>query len=79
MNHGTGVFKGWYDNGILAHETTIVGGLPTGRQKCWDEKGDLVAEAYWIDGKRVSRKKYFERCKVEPWLPQYAETRSRTS
>jgi antitoxin component YwqK of YwqJK toxin-antitoxin module len=70
MDHGTGIFKRWYDNGVLAHETTTLKGLPTGRQKCWDENGELVTEAYWIRGKRVSRKKYLKACETDSELPK---------
>lgn len=79
MDHGTGVFKRWYPNGVLAHETTTVKGLPTGLQKCWDESGDFVVEAYWIRGKKVSRKKYFEASKTDPELPQYPEGKPASS
>jgi antitoxin component YwqK of YwqJK toxin-antitoxin module len=50
--------------------------LPTGRQKCWDENGDFVVEAYWIKGKKVSRKRYLEACKTDSELPQYPEPKS---
>ena len=66
--------KQWYDNGCLSSEVSVVKGLITGRQKTWYEDGEPVPDAYWIRGKRVSRKKYFEACKTDSELPQYPET-----
>jgi len=71
MVQGTGVVKLWYDNGVVSSEISMVRGLPTGRQRAWDETGAKVAEVYWIKGKRVSRKKYSEARKTDAGLPEY--------
>ncbi|EEF60256.1 hypothetical protein Cflav_PD2952 [Pedosphaera parvula Ellin514] len=76
MEHGVGVHRDWYDNGILSQELDAYKGLPNGRQKCWDENGEFPLETYYIMGKKVSRKKYLEACKTDPKLPQYPEEKS---
>jgi antitoxin component YwqK of YwqJK toxin-antitoxin module len=63
MEHGVGTFKSWYDNGVLSQEIEMRAGEPNGRQRSWDENGEFVGEAYWIKGKKLSRKKYIEASK----------------
>lgn len=79
LEHGTGLGKVWYDNGDLHSEVFLLKGLPTGRQKAWYEDGVSVPDTYWIRGKKVSRKKYFEACKIDSELPRYPETKSPVS
>jgi antitoxin component YwqK of YwqJK toxin-antitoxin module len=76
MDQGVGVYKAWYENGTLSQELDAYKGLPHGRQKCWDENGDFVAEAYYVMGKKVSKRKYLEACRTAPNLPQYSKEES---
>lgn len=73
MEHGTGVAKAWHDNGMLHTEVAMAKGLLNGRQKSWDEEGEPAGTLYWIRGKKVSRKKYFEATVADPALPQYPD------
>ncbi len=71
LDRGTGIAKNWHDNGVQSSEVPLLKGVPTGRQKTWYEDGEPVADAYWIRGKQISRKKYLEACQSDPDLPKY--------
>ena len=71
MEYGTGVVKDWDNNGHIISEISFVRGILSGRQRSWDETGEPGATLYWIRGKRVSSKKYFEECKSDAELPKY--------
>jgi antitoxin component YwqK of YwqJK toxin-antitoxin module len=77
LDHGTGLAKKWHDNGIPWLEVPFVNGLPTGRQHTWYEDGEPAPDIYWIKGKKVSRKKYHEACKMDSELPYYPESKSK--
>lgn len=73
LAQGNGIIKTWHANGVLWGEVTVMKGMPTGLQKTWYEDGVRLPDTYWLRGKRVSRKKYFEACAVDSGLPQYPE------
>ena len=69
MEHGTGMVTIWRADGTISSEGTMLKGEPTGRMRCW-ENGELIVEGYWLNGRKVSRKKYLEACKADPSLPK---------
>jgi hypothetical protein len=76
MKKGTGVLRIWTLNRDsewrLTGETSMVGGRMTGRQRCYlDAEGKEGIELYWINGKKVSKKRYLEACAKDPKLPRY--------
>ena len=73
MDHGSGIAKMWYANGVQSGELPVSKGLLNGCQKTWYEDGKSVPDNYFIRGKKVSRKKYFEVCMTDPELPRYPE------
>ena len=73
MDHGSGIVKMWHANGVQTGEIPLLKGLPNGCQKTWYEDGKAVPDNYFIRGKKVSRKKYFEVCKTDLELPRYPE------
>ena len=75
MHDGTGVQKDWHSDGSLKAEISWVNGQWTGRLRSYFEGGELAAETYWIQGKQVSKKKYFEAAAKDPGLPQYDDKR----
>jgi len=69
IKRGTGVLRqltpfGWSD-------TTFLDGRWTGRQRVYRDEGAVVGESYWLEDKKVSKKRYFEACKKDPRLPNY--------
>jgi hypothetical protein len=43
----------------------------TGRQIVYFEDGELAGTTYWLENKRVSKKRYIEACEEDPRLPRY--------
>lgn len=73
IRNGNGVVRQWYDNGQLMSETPMVCGLFTGRGRIWWADGEIMSDDYWIRGRQVSRKRYFEACQSDPSLSNYAD------
>lgn len=78
MPHG--IWREWYANGQLKSELPFIDGALVGRQIVYADDGEVLAEAYWVNNCRISRKKYEEARKSDPSLPEYAaRTTSKTS
>ncbi len=71
LNNGTGVCRKWHQNGQLESELAFVDGAVSGRQVVMAEDGEKLAEQYWLDSRKVSRKKYEEACLQNPDLQRY--------
>lgn len=71
MIAGTGVYRIWYGNGQLMNEMPSSNGRITGRERTFLEDGTLVKEQYWLDNKKISKKRYREACSQDPNLPTY--------
>ncbi len=70
-NRESGFARSWYANGILESEMNLKNGAPHGRQRVWDEGGELVTQQFYILGRRVSKKRYFAACEKDSSLPRY--------
>jgi hypothetical protein len=77
MIKGTGVFRTWHPNGVISYETTLIEGVTTGRERVFWDTGELVCEEFYIDNKKVSKKKYQAACEQRPELPRYEDTSAR--
>lgn len=73
IKSGTGIIKTWYLNGQPMSETSMLRGKWTGRHRGWFENGDLIGDQYYIDDRRVSKKKYLAACRENPHLPNYED------
>jgi len=73
MRDGTGIQRIWYPNGPLKVEMSVVNGQFCGRQRTYFEDGEFCAEAYWLKGRQVSKKKYLEACAKDTALPRYED------
>lgn len=71
IRKGTGVYRTWYPNGLLMGETSLIDGKWTGRQRAYFEDGQLVAESFYLENEKVSRRRYLQACKADPRLPRY--------
>jgi antitoxin component YwqK of YwqJK toxin-antitoxin module len=58
MENGTGVQKIWYETGPLMGEVPFVNGVLHGEQRCFDESGELITSDFWLEGKKVSKRRY---------------------
>jgi len=76
FDHGTGVSKSWYENDQLESETYCVRGKDCGRSRMWGEDGTLMSVNYYLNGSKVTKKKYLEACKKDPSLPRYNDDES---
>jgi len=76
IKDGTGVQLQWYPDGTLMSEMPWLHGNVTGRFRAYYEDGELAGDIYWLDDKKVSRKRYMEACKRNPELPRYEPERS---
>jgi antitoxin component YwqK of YwqJK toxin-antitoxin module len=74
LNHGTGVLRTLAPEQGIDGEITYVNGKLTGRQISYCA-GELMGVSYWLDDKKVSRKRYLEACKENPALPRYEDDR----
>jgi hypothetical protein len=80
MEKGTGVLRLWTldrnSHWSLSGETTMVDGQMTGRHIVYfDEECKTGIATYWIEDKKLSKKRYLEACQKDPKLPRY-ETES---
>lgn len=73
IKDGNGLQMLWAENGQLIGEIPLLDGKMTGRQRAWFEDGDLAGAQYWIEGRKVSKRKYLESCRENPRLPRYDE------
>jgi hypothetical protein len=76
MKMGTGVLRIWTlardSQWRLIGETPMINGRMTGRQRCYaDAQAKEGFEFYWINGKKVSKKRYLEASAKDPKLPRY--------
>lgn len=74
LRKGTGVLRTLYPEQGTDGEMTYVDGKLTGRQLAFCG-GELMAITYWLDDKKVSRKRYVEACKTNKSLPHYEDDR----
>jgi hypothetical protein len=70
MQHGTGVFMRWDEDGQLLEEISRVSGEDTGRTRAW-MFGEPIHTAYLIRGEPVSKLEYARASNRAPRLPQY--------
>jgi len=76
MKKGTGVSHIWAlsrdSQWELIGETSMIDGRMTGRQLCYaDAQAKEGFELYWINDKKVSKKRYLEACAKDLKLPRY--------
>lgn len=72
MNMGTGTSWHWFPNGQLQFEISLISESFTGRQRRWDEDGNLIEETYFLQNRRVSKEEYDRACRSDSSLPTYA-------
>lgn len=65
---GTGVFLRWAERGQLLSQVCYVRGVLHGPLRVWGVGGELAAEEFYIQGKRVSKKKYLAAAESDPLL-----------
>jgi hypothetical protein len=58
---------------MLADESDLVDDKLCGRMRCWDETGDLIVTSFFINDKKISKKRYIQAMLQDPSLPQYPE------
>lgn len=68
---GTGVLRTWHADQGFFGEISFVDGKMTGRQHCYFQLGESGAQQYWLENKRVSRKRYLKACEKNSKLPRY--------
>jgi hypothetical protein len=56
--NGTGIQRGWHDNGKLQIEVSTVGGDFCGRNRIWLRDGTLLTERFYLHGLAVSAETY---------------------
>lgn len=67
---GTGTHRSFHANGTLAGVSFTKNGIPHGYLRCWDEGGELSAEVFYVNGRKVSRKRYEQARKDDESLPE---------
>lgn len=70
VNMGTGVYKQWYPNGTLKLQVFELNDNFHGPFYMWLPDGTIDFISFYIDGKKVTKKKYIEACKENPDLPE---------
>lgn len=76
MHNGTGIYRMWHPNGQLMIEFPSVDGLRHGREIIFDFDGNFLGTTYWINDRKVSKKKYQEACVKDPTLPRYDDDKT---
>jgi hypothetical protein len=74
INNGTGVLHYWISEQEMRGEGSYVDGKLTGRWVSY-LGGELGRIQYWLENKKVSRKRYDEACKHNPKFPRYGDDR----
>lgn len=72
MAHGTGIQRGWFDNGKLQIEISTVRGEFCGRNRIWLRDGTLISEHFYLRGRVVSAQTYREAAVEDKILPKFA-------
>jgi hypothetical protein len=73
ITKGTGVLRQWHPNLNGYGELPFVGGKMTGRQRTLFDDGEISGEVYWLEDRKVSKKRYLEACRKNPTLPRYED------
>jgi hypothetical protein len=68
---GTGVSKHWFPNGQLELEISVVDEAFTGRQRQWNEDGNLIEENFFLNNRRVTKDDYAHASRLDASLPSY--------
>jgi hypothetical protein len=68
---GTGIQRGWHDNGKLQVEVSTVGGDFCGRIRMWLRDGTLLSERFYLHGVLVSAEKYRKATAKRKMLPRF--------
>jgi len=74
LRGGTGILRYWIPEQEMSGESSYVEGKRTGRQIGYIS-GQLLNVSYWLENKRVSRKRYDDACKKNPKLPRFRDDR----
>ncbi len=75
IRNGSGVWRiweldarsRWYRN----IECRTINNMKIGRQLEYSDHGTTAIETYWINDKKISKKRYFKACEHDPNLPRY--------
>ena len=73
LPNGSGILRTVCPEQGIHGEMTFVKGNLTGRQLAYFDSGELAGETYWLENKKVSKKRYLEACKQDPSLPRYED------
>lgn len=73
MRMGTGVSKHWFPDGQLGLEISVINEAFTGRQRQWDEDGNLIEENFFLNNRRVAKDDYDRACRLDSSLPSYMD------
>lgn len=76
LRNGTGLLRKWYDNGQVRAESSFLRGALTGRMRLWAEDGMLYTQVYLFEWRQISKKRYLQKCKVNPQLPRFEQDRT---
>jgi hypothetical protein len=74
LKNGTGILRYWVPDQQMYGETSYVDGKWTGRWVGY-LAGELSYIQYWLENKKVSRKRYEAACQKDPRLPRFGDDR----
>jgi len=73
ITKGTGVLRQWHPAVGGFGEISFVDGKMTGRQRVCFKDGIWGGDEYWLENRKVSKKRYLEACQQNPSLPRYED------
>ena len=75
IRNGSGVWRIWeldeQSRWYRYIECRTINNMKIGRQLVYSDHGTTAIEAYWINDKKISKKRYFKACDHDPNLPRY--------